>query len=141
MRAQLYALRYRLSTAAAVFLLAAITTGILGCSVFGLPVPETFNERLAAGYTSVTGVRNSATALLDSGTLSSVDGLNVLDQTDNARAGLDIARQIHTTNPNAGSEKLTAVVAGLKALNGYLCVRRDGKYNPDTDVCVVGGRP
>jgi len=134
----LYAVRYRISTAAAVFLLAAITTGILGCSVFGLPTPETFNERLAAGYSSVTGVRNSATALLDSGTISSVDGMNVLEQTDNARVGLDIARQIHVSNPDAANQKLAAVITGLTALNGYLCARRGGDYQ--AGVCV-GAKP
>ena len=135
---RLYDLRYRLSTAAAVFLLAAITTGILGCSVFGLPVPQTFNERLAVGYSSLTGVRNTASALLDGGTISPVDGMNVLAQTDNARAGLDIARQINVTNPDAANQKLTAVITGLTALSEYLCVRRGGSYK---NGACVGGKP
>ena len=117
-------LRYRLSTAAAVFLLAAMTTGMFGCSALGLPSPNTFNEKVAVGYSTVTALRTTAVTLLDDKKISAVDGQNVLQQTDNARAGLDIAREIHATQPDAANSKLTSVLTGLRALDAYLRSRK-----------------
>lgn len=93
---------------------------VVGCAQLGLPTPETFNERLAAGYQAVTGARASALALLKSGQISAADAQNVQEQADNARAGLDIARATQAADPTAANAKLTAVVTALTALQTYL---------------------
>lgn len=89
--------------------------------------PETFNERLAAGYTTVTGVRNATASLLAANKISAPDAANVQQQADNARTGLDLARQIHATNPSAGDAKLDAAVTALTALEAYLRTRTTGE--------------
>lgn len=90
------------------------------CATLGVPQADTFNKRLAAGYVTVTGVRNTADTLLSASKITPEDAQNVNDQADNARTGLDLARQIHTSNPPAGDAKLDAVVTGLTALESYL---------------------
>lgn len=94
--------------------------GLQGCAYLGVPKPETFNERLAVGYALVTSARNTATSLVDAGKLSADDARNVLEQTDNARAGLDIARQVHAAAPDEANAKLTAILTALRALEAYL---------------------
>lgn len=96
---------------------------LTACSVLGVATPKTFNERLAASYTTVTGIRNTAGTLLVAGKITASDAANVQQQADNARTGLDLARQIHATNPPAGDAKLDAVVTALTALEAYLRTR------------------
>lgn len=99
------------------YALCIMFTLLYGCAQLGLVTPQTFDERLAVGYTTVRAVRNTATTLLQAKKITAADGQNTLEQTDNARAGLDIARQL---GPNAGADKLTAVITGLQSLSQYL---------------------
>lgn len=85
---------------------------LTGCS--------SFNEKLAAGYVTVTSARDAATVLLEEDAINVADAENVLKATDNARAGLDIARQVHATDPAGGNLKLKQVLVGLHALDRYL---------------------
>jgi hypothetical protein len=96
------------------------------CSLLGVATPQTFNERLGAGYSTVTASRDATATLLSSGKLSASDAQNVQDQLNTARTGLDLARQVHATNPPAGDAKLDAVVTGLTALQAYLQSRTKG---------------
>lgn len=105
---------------------ALILITLTACATLGLEAPKTFNERLAAGYTTVTGVRNATADLLTVNKITKADASNVEQQADNARTGLDLARQIHATNPPAGDAKLDAVVTGLTALQAYLQTRTKG---------------
>lgn len=96
---------------------------LTACATLGLEQPKTFNERLAAAYTTVTAARDSAGTLLSSGKITAADAQQVQNQCDNVRSGLDIARDIHAKDPPAGDAKLTAVLAGLTALQAYLQTR------------------
>lgn len=90
------------------------------CAQLGLPTATTFQERLTAGYALNAEVRKSATTLLNAKKLTADDGQNILDQTNNARQGLDVARAIGKGDPKAGDAKLTAVRTVLLALQSYL---------------------
>lgn len=79
--------------------------------------PQGFDERLASGYTTVSGIRDSAGIALDADKLSSKDGENVLAQTDTARSGLDIAKDL---GPQLGKDKLNTSITILTALDAYL---------------------
>lgn len=96
---------------------------VSACSALGLQSPQNFSDRLAAGYVTVTAARDSTATLLSSGKITAGDAQQIQTQCDNARSGLDIARQVHETNPQAGDEKLTAILAGLNALSQYLATR------------------
>jgi hypothetical protein len=105
----------------AIGLLAVIAALLVACA--SLPAPETFNERLAAGYSSVTAARTTATTLLEQKRITGQDAMNVQAQADIARQALDIARATHRIDAVAGDAKLTAAVTTLTALQAYLNAR------------------
>lgn len=82
--------------------------------------PKTFNERLAAGYVTVTSVRQTATTLLNSRKISSSDALNIQEQANTARSGLDIARDVYALRPKEGEDKLVVTLRVLDAMTRYL---------------------
>lgn len=100
---------------------------LFGCAALGLPTPTTFNERLAAGYKTVSAVRTEAIALTGSGYLSFADASNVQMQADTARAGLDLASQTYVKDPTGASTKLTTTIAILTALQTYVASRRPAR--------------
>lgn len=90
---------------------------VVGCAALGLPTPQSFNERLLAGYSGVTTVRAGGDALIVAKKISSADAENVQKQADNVRAGLDIASSMK--DPTLASAKLNSTVAVLTALQAY----------------------
>lgn len=103
------------------FYLVAMLTA---CAQIGLPPAETFSERLAAAYSLNTQIRATATELLKAKKISSSDGEQVLEQTNNARAGLDVARELSKVNLEAADGKLTAIRTALTAVQAYLALRK-----------------
>jgi hypothetical protein len=93
------------------------------CAQIGVSTPQTFNARLATGYATVTGVRNATATLLVAKVITKQDAQNVQDQADVARAGLDIAGQLKTTDPLAAENRLTSTITILSALQTYLTSR------------------
>lgn len=104
----------------------SLSLSFVGCAATGGATTTSVSEGLAAGYSAVTAVRSTTTALLNANKISSSDGQNVLTQTDNARAGLDIAREMAKTDLTSASGKLTAVRTGLTALQVYLATKGGG---------------
>jgi hypothetical protein len=80
----------------------------------------TFNQRLAGGYQIAEGSLSTTSLLLNSERIGSDDAENVLKQVEVGKTGLDVARDIHETDPEGGERKLSAVMAALKALEAYL---------------------
>jgi len=95
-----------------------------GCASLGVPEAGTFSEQLAAGYSLNAQVRATATELLNAKKISSADGQNALEQTNNARTGLDIARSLAAIDSKAAEGKLVAIRTALTALQAYLALRK-----------------
>lgn len=93
------------------------------CSTFGVPVPQSFNEKVAVAISSVTEVRNTAATLLTSSKISVDDAKNIQEQADNARAGIEVAKAIHATDPSVAENRITAVLTGLNAISQYLATK------------------
>lgn len=100
----------------AIFLLFVLSA----CTTLGIPAPETFNQRLAVAYNSVTATREAATKLLIAKQIGADDAQNALDVTNTARAGLDVAKDLAKTDIKAADTRLTAVRGALSALQAYL---------------------
>lgn len=116
--------------------LTATLTTLAGCETLGLPTVEGFNERLAAGYSSVTSVRDGAGVMLDGkvrvaeampedqrkATLDAAkaDAQNLQDQADKAREALDVTRTLRGVNFEAAEQRLTSTLLIVKALQKYL---------------------
>lgn len=93
------------------------------CAQLGVPAADTFNKRLLAGYQTVETVASTASTLRTAGKLSDADRDNVVATSRTAIAGLDLAKQTHATNPQAGNDKLTATITVLTALQAYLATK------------------
>ena len=99
---------------------ALILLALSGCALLGVPTPESFNERAAFALSQVTAVRESATALVSSGAITSADARNLQAQADNARAGIDLAISFHGMDPGQAENRLAAAQVILDALKAYL---------------------
>lgn len=96
---------------------------ISGCSALGLPVPQTFNQKLAVAYGGVTTVITTDQTLLAAGTITVADAKNVESQADNVKDALDIARKVYATDQTTGGNKLASAVTALGALQDYLATK------------------
>lgn len=97
---------------------------LAGCAQLGLQTPETFNQKVAVAYVTVTQVRETATQLVTTKTISAEDAMNVQSAADVARTGIDTARALHAKDPSAGMAKLDSVRVGLNAVVTYLNSRK-----------------
>lgn len=97
---------------------------LAGCQWLGLATPETFAEKAAAAYASVTTIREQALGLLTAGAISADDAENIQAQADVARDGIEVARQLHAASPEAGEARIDAVITGLTVLRDYLATRK-----------------
>ena len=93
-----------------------------GCAQLGIQ-PETFNQRLAVSYSTVTTIRQTALTLLQAKKISVADARHIQEQADNARSGLDIARAMRADDPKGADNKLESVRTALAALNAYLVAK------------------
>lgn len=123
-------------TLALILALTATLTTPAGCETLGLPTAKGFNERLAAGYSSVTAVRDGAGAMLDGKVRAAqsvpedqrvailaaakADAQNLQDQADKAREALDVARTLKGVNFEAAEQRLTSTLRIVSALQKYL---------------------
>ncbi len=92
---------------------------ISACASFGVRL-ETFNERLAGGYSTVTFIRDTAGALLDSGHIDADEAEQVQRQANHLRAGLDVASTLKDRGDSGASDKLELTLAALASLADYL---------------------
>lgn len=109
---------------------------ISGCKALGLEPADTFNKRLAAGYTTVTAVREAALVHLEGqvakasdlegaerraalATLQN-DAQNIQGQADNVREGLDIAASLRDVDFKTAELRLASSLRILDSLQRYL---------------------
>ena len=83
-------------------------------------MPQTFNQKLLVGYSTVTEIRVQTTNLLTGKKITPDDAENVQKQADTAREALDVARGLKASNPTAADAKLDATRTVLVALQTYL---------------------
>lgn len=104
------------------FLCMALAIALVACAGLGIPDTDTFNKKAAVAITSVEAVRQTAFVMLTAGKISSMDAQNVQNQADNARAGIEIARQMSASTPDlpAANARLTVAITTLTALQQYL---------------------
>lgn len=109
------------------WLLFACALLLSACAALGVPDADTFNKRAMAGYQTIETVASTAGTLRIAGKLSDADRDNVVSTTRAAITGIDLAKQIYQTNPQAGNDKLTATITVLTALQAYLATKQGAK--------------
>lgn len=97
-----------------------IITMLAACAQLGMQTPATFNQRVAAGYTTVQTVAESATVALQAGKLSRADAANIVTTSRTALDGLAVAQTLHAGNAAAGEDRLAVTLAILQSLQAYL---------------------
>ncbi len=96
---------------------------LVACAQVGLPTAETFNQKLAVGYGTVTQIRSSALTLLQTKKINADDAQNIQNTADRAREGLDIARTLSATDLTAANNRLQMATTILTAAQAYLSTR------------------
>jgi hypothetical protein len=105
------------------YLSAILLVLLSACSVLGVPTPQTFNEKEAMAISSVTAIRSTALSLLEANKITAADAQNIQKQADTAREAIVVAETIHQANPAGGADRLTAIIAGLTAIQTYLATK------------------
>lgn len=100
------------------FLLAAFVIVLSACSTLN------FDQRLAIMISGVTEVRTQTLTALRAKKITPNDAQNLQDQADTARAGLEIARTLYGSNPQAAEQRLEAARLALQGLQAYLLTRK-----------------
>lgn len=93
---------------------------LFGCATLGVPDADTFNKKALAAYSTVEAARNTTNTLAAAGKLSKPEATNAQAKCDNAKEAITIARSLYVSNPQQATDKLTAAIALLQALNNYL---------------------
>lgn len=101
-------------------LLAGLLMTLSACQILGISPADTFNKKLYEGYTTIEAIANATNTLLITGQLSRSDAQNILEQEQNVKAALDIARSVHDVNPEQGDAKLASALIILQALQRYV---------------------
>jgi hypothetical protein len=103
------------------FALMCVALVLAACS--SVPAVDTFNKQLAAGYTTVDAIAQSTSAALAADKITQADAATVVTTARGALSALDVASQMHATNPAGAADKLQATLAVLTALQGYLATK------------------
>lgn len=93
---------------------------LVACASLGLAPAQTFDQKLAYAYGTHAAVLETAAPAVQAGTLSAAEGASVLKLADSARALLDAAKSLESTNPSGASAKLALASAILVQLQDYL---------------------
>lgn len=96
---------------------------LAACQSLGVPPADTFNKRVIVANGLVESASATVETLFVAGKLSQPEARQFNQRCADAAAGIDITRQTRVTDPTAADAKLTAIIAGLNALNAELKTR------------------
>lgn len=103
------------------FAILAMCMMLTACAQVGLAPAETFDQKLAYGYSTLAAVRISSADALKTGAITVSDAKQALVITDTARASLDAASAANGAGDvSTAIGKLQAATALLTQLQQYL---------------------
>lgn len=106
------------------FVIAVLAT-LAACAAFNVPAPETFNERAVAGYSTIATAAETASALLDAGSITAEEARDVHTRLSQAKEGIDIAVALRAGGDFSNAEtRLAATIAALETLRVFLRSRQ-----------------
>jgi hypothetical protein len=91
-----------------------------GCAILGVPPADTFNKRAVVANGLVEQASKTVETLFVAGKLSPEDATQYNQRTKDAATGIDLARELHVSDPVAADARLTAIEAALTALKSEL---------------------
>lgn len=116
--------------------LSGALVAVAGCQALGLEPANTFNKRLASGYTTVTAISQATGIWLDGQVQAAQaeppdrrqallaalrkDAQNILDTARQAKDGLDVAASLRGVDLKAAELRLASTLRILQSLQSYL---------------------
>lgn len=114
---------------------------LAGCASLGVQAPDNFGEKVAGAYTTIGAVRDTGLRLLQAGKIGDEDAQTIQNRADDLRAGVEIARGIHTTSPAGGESRLQAILTTAAVITECMTEREqerpaDAEPLPPIAVCI-----
>jgi hypothetical protein len=97
---------------------------MLACASLGVPEADTFNKKTVVANGLVESASATVETLYTAGKLSQPDARSFNQRLENAAKAIDIAKQVHQTDPATADARLSAIIAGLNALQSELQARK-----------------
>lgn len=97
---------------------------LTACQSLGLNTPQSFDQKLAYAEQADTAVLTAATASLRAQQITSADQEQVIKLADEAKALIDSAKLLSSSDPTAANAKLALASAVLTQLQTYLNSRK-----------------
>lgn len=101
-------------------IIAAFAVLVAGCAALGVPKADTFNKQVVVANSIVESVATTAASLHAAGKISDDDRASVYQQGTEARAAIELTRQLHATDPLAAENRLNTIIVALTALQSRL---------------------
>lgn len=97
-----------------------IVTLLAGCAALGVAPANTFNKRAVVANATIESTAVTVQTLYEAGKLDKTDANAAIQQLLDAARGIDLAREIYEVDPTQASDRLSAIVVTLQALDAYL---------------------
>lgn len=97
---------------------------LVGCSLLGVPTPQTFNQRAAAATATVNTASQTTLTLLQARKISPDESDTYIDRTADAQEAIDVARAIYSTDPSGAEDRLALTINALNLLVAELEKRK-----------------
>ena len=93
---------------------------LAACAALGVPKADTFNKQVIVANSIVESVATTAASLYVAGKITDEERASVYQQGTEARAGIELVRQLHATDPLKAENRLNTIIVALTALQGRL---------------------
>jgi hypothetical protein len=93
---------------------------LTACAALGVPKADTFNKQVVVANGIVESVATTAASLHAAGKITDEERASVYQQGTEARAAIELVRQLHATDPMKAENRLNAIIVGLNALQSRL---------------------
>lgn len=90
------------------------------CAALGVPKADTFNKQVVVANAIVESVATTAASLHAAGKISDTERTAVYNEGTEARAAIEVVRQLHATDPLAADNRLNTIIVALTALQARL---------------------
>lgn len=93
---------------------------LTACAALGVPKADTFNKQVVVANGLVESAAETAGALYAAGKISTEEKDEVYRQGTEARAGIELLRKLHATDPLAAENRINTLIVALTALQARL---------------------
>lgn len=95
-----------------------------GCSAIGVQPADTFGKQLIVANGLVESVAVTAETLYSAGKINSDEARDVYRRGVDARSAIELARLVYVTDPTQASNRLSAIIVSLQAIEAALRVKQ-----------------